>query len=119
MDKCPYKYNTKEYHAWHSRAWYSRLTDEQRVDRMKIRTQARRNKKAEWVEKLGSKCVDCDGIYPDFVFDFHHEDITTKDRDPAQLFMLSDENIKKELDKCVMLCANCHRMRHGNQTIKS
>jgi hypothetical protein len=47
------------------------------------------------------------------MFDFHHTDRSNKS------FELGDkiedrkwEDIKKELDKCMMLCANCHRKQH-------
>ena len=47
------------------------------------------------------------------MFDFHHIDRSNKS------FELGDkiedrnwETIKKELDKCMMLCANCHRKQH-------
>jgi hypothetical protein len=47
------------------------------------------------------------------LFDFHHTDRSNKS------FELGDkieerkwEDIKKELDKCMMLCANCHRKQH-------
>ena len=47
------------------------------------------------------------------LFDFHHTDQNEKS------FDLSDKmhsrkwtEIKNELDKCMMLCANCHRKQH-------
>jgi hypothetical protein len=55
------------------------------------------------------------------MFDFHHIDRTDKS------FELGDriesrnwETIKNELDKCMMLCANCHRKQHiynRNETV--
>ena len=49
------------------------------------------------------------------MFDFHHVDPSDKG------FELGDniecrtwESIKNELDKCLMLCANCHRKIHVN-----
>ena len=47
------------------------------------------------------------------IFDFHHIDKINKS------FELGDnieskkwETVKQELDKCMMLCANCHRKQH-------
>jgi hypothetical protein len=87
-------------------------------ERMKLRSTQRRAKKTEWVKKFGGACADCKQSYPDCVFDFHHVDPETKDKEfeaPAKLFMLSNARIGAELAKCVMLCANCHRQRHAHQ----
>ena len=61
---------------------------------------------------MGSKCSDC-GIESKYqeIYDFHHLDPNHKD------FMIgkcdkSFSKIVEELEKCVMLCANCHRIRH-------
>jgi hypothetical protein len=67
-------------------------------------------------EYKGGRCADCD--YSDLqyldVFDFHHLDPNEKD------FSLggtkrSWHKIQPELDKCVMLCARCHRIRHAKE----
>ena len=48
-----------------------------------------------------------------YVLDFHHKDKALKDgtinhfRKSASL-----ENLKNEVDKCIVLCANCHREFH-------
>lgn len=80
-------------------------------NRMASRTEKRRVKKVSAVAQFGGICFDCKREYPPKVFEFHHLDSTTKDRDPAQMFMLSDKVIQIELTKCIMLCANCHRLR--------
>lgn len=81
--------------------------------RTKYSTNRRRKIKLQAVEYLGGKCQDCgfDNIERQEVFDFHHLDPSKKD------FSLSTnakcfERIKPELDKCILLCANCHRTRH-------
>ena len=70
------------------------------------------NKKIEAVKRFGGICHDCKNEYPHPVFEFHHLDPSQKDYQWVKLRLRSTTEIIKELDKCVMLCANCHRMRH-------
>ncbi len=44
--------------------------------------------------------------------EFHHIDPLKKDFNISQFRTTSFESIKKELDKCDLLCANCHREIH-------
>lgn len=78
---------------------------------------SRRRKKLKQmsVEYKGGACEHC-GItseYPD-LFDFHHKDPGQKDFALSQRGLTrSWEKIKIELDKCILLCANCHRLEHA------
>ena len=74
--------------------------------------QRRRENKQKWVAEFGGVCKKCKQTFPDCVFEFHHLDHTEKEYNPSHLFHLSDSTIKKELSKCEMLCANCHRLVH-------
>lgn len=71
-----------------------------------------REVKEKAVEYMGGVCFDCKQSYPNFVYDFHHLDRSQKDMNPSKAFRENFEQTKKELDKCVMLCSNCHRIRH-------
>ena len=64
------------------------------------------------IEYLGGSCLDCGGVFPFYVFDFHHLDGNTKSDNPSRSLRRSWEKAKVELDKCVLLCSNCHRGRH-------
>lgn len=65
------------------------------------------------VEYKGGTCVDCGGVFHPSVFDFHHLDPTGKDLQIGSLCVTKiTELVKLELDKCVLLCSNCHRLRH-------
>lgn len=60
-------------------------------------------------------CLDCGLSFKNksYLCDFHHLDESTKDITIAnRKFQSPLSFIKKELDKCVPLCANCHRIRH-------
>lgn len=76
--------------------------------------------KVKSVLYLGDKCKVCGKQFDSCVYDFHHLDPNTKDVDPSRLMSRSWENIKPELDKCVLLCANCHRLvHHGGLQLES
>ncbi len=65
------------------------------------------------IEQKGNKCNDCGNVYPPYVYDFHHLDPTQKDFDWKKMRLVSHDNMVKELDKCVLICSNCHRIRHN------
>ena len=80
--------------------------DKQRKRRKKV--------KEEFIEfKKTLKCSRCEE--DDFVcLDFHHLDPTQKDVSIAKAIhqTLAFEKLQKELDKCIVLCSNCHRKEH-------
>ena len=83
----------------------------------KKKTQERRVKhKLKAIEYLGGKCAHC-GIVSEHrgIYDFHHTDSGEKEADPGSLMHYSWERIQQELDKCILLCANCHRIEHGKE----
>lgn len=61
---------------------------------------------------LSHPCVDCGETNP-VVLDFHHE--RDKIATIAQLVHngCSTNKLKREIDKCIVLCSNCHRIRHA------
>ena len=68
--------------------------------------------KADEVERMGGRCADCGGAFHPDVFEFHHPDPRIREYAWTKLRLFSAERRRRELAKCVMLCANCHRMRH-------
>ena len=80
-------------------------------------TQRKRDLTAWFTEyKKTLVCSNC-GNTDSRVFDFHHEDATTKEHNLADMIRLgfSKQNIMKEVNKCVCLCANCHRILHYDE----
>ena len=63
--------------------------------------------------KISRKCAKC-GENRGYVLDFHHKDPSIKDSTIARLTSNSNklEDIQKEIEKCVVLCSNCHREFH-------
>ena len=72
----------------------------------------KRKRKLWAIEYLGGKCSSCGETFHPAVYEFHHTDPSTKDRDPSKMLQLSLTRLTEELDKCVLLCANCHRIEH-------
>lgn len=72
--------------------------------------------KIKMITYKGGKCVDCELNHKDThycVFDFHHLDPKTKDPNFNRIKYQNWDKIKEEIDKCVLLCSNCHRLRHS------
>jgi hypothetical protein len=72
----------------------------------------RKQIKLKLIEQLGGKCVICNGIYHHAAFDFHHT--RDKIRDISNMLLnCSEKEIFEEAKKCILLCANCHRIHHA------
>lgn len=62
------------------------------------------------IEYKGGKCVIC-GIsnLPEVCYQFHHKNRNEKIDNPGHLMRQKPSiKLKNELDKCVLVCANCH-----------
>ena len=59
-------------------------------------------------------CIICGESDP-CCLDFHH--LKDKEFDLAHSKEFSLDRIKKEIEKCIILCANCHRKLHANKII--
>lgn len=57
-------------------------------------------------------CFIC-GLKVDYLLDFHHKNPDEKEMKPSSMCDLSVDVIKNEIRKCVVLCANHHRMVHA------
>lgn len=65
------------------------------------------------VDYKGGCCGNCG--YRRYIgsLEFHHLDPLQKDFNLAAAHCTNFEKIQGELDKCVLLCANCHREEHA------
>lgn len=72
----------------------------------------RAEKKSRAVEYKGGRCMKCGYNKSHSALDFHHEDPSQKDADFTTMKNWSWERIKEEIDKCILVCANCHREIH-------
>ena len=63
------------------------------------------------IAAMGGKCTHCGGTFHRSVFDFHHRG--DKAGSPGDMIAnKSLAELAKELSKCTLLCANCHRLEH-------
>jgi len=62
------------------------------------------------VEYMGGKCSFCWYSRCLSALEFHHIDVSRKEFNISSTTNL--EKAKKELDGCILLCANCHREAH-------
>jgi 5-methylcytosine-specific restriction endonuclease McrA len=88
----------------------TRKYSDRREELIKAVAKRRRKIKALSIEYKGGKCQSCGYNKYAGALELHHLDATKKS------FGISDkgytrswDKVKAELDKCILLCANCHR----------
>lgn len=66
------------------------------------------------IEHFGGKCARCKQSYPPCVYDLHHKNPAEKEFMLSNAYIdVSDERFWDEVNKCELLCANCHRIEHA------
>ena len=90
---------------------------------LKARTPSRDRKLREFHERRrehvpllrafrSTPCFDCHQRFPWFVMEFDHRDPTMKRRNVPQMAgSASLMTLLREIEKCDIVCANCHRVR--------
>jgi hypothetical protein len=82
-------------------------------DKSLVVMKSQRRKKIFAVEQFGGKCQRCGYDKCINALQFHHVDPSTKEYDPTYVIMrMSWESAYKELQKCILVCANCHAEIH-------
>jgi hypothetical protein len=71
------------------------------------------DRKDKAIAFLGGKCSKCEGVFHRAAFDFHHIDPNQKDHTIASLISGREDVMYRELSKCELICANCHRILHA------
>lgn len=74
----------------------------------------RKRRKEELVQLMGGKCQMCGFEGNSACFDFHHKIPEEKEFNISRNITLKLEKVKKELEKCELICANCHRTIHAH-----
>ena len=111
----------REYNREYQRRWYkaNRELLMQRVLRVNRR---RRERGKDYVDELKRvPCADCGVEYPPYVMDFDHiRGEKTVNLARLRNSRLAWAKLLAEIEKCEVVCANCHRIRtrlraHGGQ----
>lgn len=66
------------------------------------------------IKYKGECCGNCGLKYHHAAMEFHHY-IGTKESNISSLMTSSWDKIKKELNKCTLLCSNCHAIEHWEE----
>lgn len=101
-----YKDVNEQRRCW--RDWYHRNKAKERQRRT-----ARKRKLRQWKRALMAtlKCERCPESHP-ATLEFHRRDPSKKEFSVSKMFGRSVETVKREMAKCDVLCANCHRKEH-------
>lgn len=61
------------------------------------------------IQNKNAPCVTCGKSFHFAAMDFNHIDQSSKFRDVAKMLHLKQETILAEINKCELICSNCHR----------
>lgn len=107
-DKSVRKSKGREYSRKHYEGNYAKRREELAARKKEL--------KQEWdAFKCTLKCTKC-GLDHPAALDFHHENPNEKEYNVNRL--ISDGRFKRayeEIKKCIVLCANCHRIHHHEE----
>jgi hypothetical protein len=116
-----YRQNHPEEARAKGRRWYARnrvnrlaslkkWKDSHREERL-LHARGQRTRRRELIAKYKDvPCTDCGQKFPPCAMDFNHVN-GDKKFSIANKSMTGIEQIRKEMEKCEVVCANCHRVR--------
>jgi predicted HNH restriction endonuclease len=79
----------------------------------KYKYDRRQNIKKQLFDYLGGKCKICGLIDHMSCYDFHHVNPQEKEKEVSYIAGYSLKRAMKEVEKCILLCSNCHRKLHA------
>lgn len=75
----------------------------------------RKERAKKLLEYKGGKCQRCGYNKCSAALDYHHVDQSKKKFTIASSLTRSMSDLIKEVDKCILICSNCHREIHANE----
>ena len=101
---------TKEERSVYNKAWYQRNKAKHKANVLQINRQLAEKNKIRLAEyKLSRGCADCGYNKASEALDFDH--LHSKLQNVGKMLTWSWNGILKEIAKCEVVCANCHRIR--------
>ena len=101
------------------------MSEEKKNKRLECIRKLKRNygqsHKRELIIRKGSKCHLCGTLYNGkngAIFDFHHLNPEEKDFNISTRLRYNSyipQEIYDEIDKCILVCSNCHRQIHSEE----
>ena len=82
------------------------------VSRSAAAVRRRHRAKSRAIAYLGGGCCRCGYDTSPAALTFHHRDRTEKEADVGTMLDWSWTKLKEELDKCDLMCFNCHMVLH-------
>lgn len=83
------------------------------------RNRAKKERLREVLRELKNKpCSDCGICYPYYVMDFDHRPGETKRFNLGNSIARSERLLREEAAKCDLVCANCHRQRTHDRSLR-
>jgi hypothetical protein len=109
-------YKDLEVRKAYLKAWNRKHYEKNRKELIERASVRRKQLREKWhTFKLTLKCTTCGFSHP-AALDFHHEDPTKKEAHIHRLLQNGlSAKLRKELKKCIVLCANCHRIHHYDE----
>jgi hypothetical protein len=111
----------KEEHREEKKVYNKKYREEHKEEQKKYREEHKEDHKKRQKERIrifkkfcveykGSKC-NCCGLKTDQleVYDFHHLNRDEKEFSVGKMCHADKQMVIKELDKCILVCSNCHR----------
>ena len=98
--ECYTKYNREYYHRNPSQRFSARKSNKKSRVKISLLIQESKNK----------PCADCGNSFPYYVMDFDH----LKEKEftiSAKAHNYGRKKLQEEIDKCDVVCSNCHRVR--------
>lgn len=85
------------------------------------RQRSRRTKRRIHIQeiKASATCMDCGEDYPYYVLEFDHRPDEIKLFNISMYGQYTLEDVKKEIAKCDIVCANCHKIRTWQRMVKT